>query len=147
MYNTFLALTDGSELSSHAVEHAAISAEKWGAKLKIMTVVPPTPVLYTNTGGFSRDYSIDYKKAIMSYHLSVLENSKELVKEKYPGVKVSTYVKKGNVVQKILEASDEKEVNMIFIGGGGLSGLDGCFLGGVSNQIVNRCTKPVLVFK
>ncbi len=147
MYNTILVLTDGSEPSKHAIEHAAISAGKWGAKLKILTVVSPTPTIYTSVGGFTAEYNIDYEKAIMSYHLSVLEEAKKAIKEKHPDVKVTTQIKKGNAVQKILEASEEKDVDLVFIGSRGLGGLTGCFLGSISNQIVNHCTKPILVVK
>jgi len=147
MYTTILALTDGSEPSKHAVERAAISAEKWGAKLKILTVVSPPSRIYTSVGGFTSDYSVDYEKAIMSYHLSVLEEAKNTTKEKHPEVKVTTQIKKGNIVQNILEATGEKDIDLVFIGCRGLSGLTGCFLGSVSNQIVNHCTKPILVVK
>lgn len=147
MYNTILALTDGSEPSNHAVEHAAITAEKWDSKLSIITIVTLPPKIYTNVGGFSNDYNEDYEKAIMSYHLSVLETAKNTIKEKHPDVKVTTQIKKGNTVQNILEASEAKDVDLVFIGGRGLSGLTGCFLGSVSNQIVNHCTKPIMVVK
>ena len=147
MYNSILALTDGSEPSNHAIEHAAITAEKWGAKLKIMTVVSPPPKIYANIGGFSNDYNEDYEKAIMSYHLSVLEDAKNIIKEKCPDVKVTTQIKKGNTVQNILEACEAKDVDLVFIGSRGLNGLNGCFLGSVSNQIVNHCPKPIIVIK
>ena len=147
MYNTILALTDGSEPSNNAVEHAAVTAEKWNAKLSIMTVVTPPPRIYTHVGGFSTDYNEDYDKAIMSYHLSVLEEAKNTIKEKHPDVKVTTQIKKGNTVQNILQASEAKDVGLVFIGSRGLSGFAGCFLGSVSNQVVNHCTKPIMVIK
>lgn len=147
MYNTLLVLVDGSESSNQAVKHAAITAKKWDAKLKLMTVVAPPLINYINKGNFSNDYIVDFEKAIMSYHLSVLEYSKEMVKELCPTVKVVTQIKKGNVIEKILEASEEKDIDLVFIGSRGLGGFNGSFLGGVSNQVIGHCKKPIMVIK
>ena len=147
MYNTILAATDGSEQSQRAIENAAISAEKWGANLTILTVASPPPAIYTNVAGFTGNYSVDYEKAIMSYHLSLLESAKKTLKEKHPEVKVTTRIKKGNAATKILEASEDVEVDLIFIGSRGLGGLTGWLLGSVSSQVVNCCKKPILIVK
>jgi len=147
MYKTILVATDGSEPAQHAVEYAAISAEKWGANLLILTVVPPPSTIFMDVGGFSADYSVDYEKAIMAYHVGVLDEAKKSLKEKHPKLTVSTQIKKGYVATKILKASEEEEVDLIVIGSRGLGGLTGWFLGSVTNHVVNHCTKPILVVK
>ena len=146
MYKTILVATDGSEPAQHAVEYAAISAQKWGANLLILTVVPPTPI-YPSMGEYTNDFSIEHEKAIMSYHVGVLEDAKKSLKEKHPKLTVSTKLKKGYVATKILKASEEEEVDLIVIGSRGLGGLTGWFLGSVTNHVVNHCTKPILVVK
>ncbi len=146
MYKTILVATDGSEPAQHAVEYAAISAEKWDANLLILTVVPPTPI-YPSMDEYTDDFSIEHEKAIMSYHVGVLDEAKKSLKEKHPELNVSTQVKKGYVATKILKASEEAEVDLIVIGSRGLGGLTGWFLGSVTNYVVNHCTKPILVVK
>ncbi len=83
----------------------------------------------------------------MAYHLGVLDNAKKSLKEKHPTLKLSTQIKKGYIANKILEASEEKEVDLIVIGSRGLGGLTGWFLGSVTNHVVNHCKKPILVVK
>ena len=147
MYKTILVATDGSEPAQHAVDYAAISAEKWDAKLQILTVVPPPATVYGDIGGFNADYNVDYEKALTAYHAGVLDDAKKALKAKYPNLKVSTQIKKGYISKRILEASEDIEVDLIVIGSRGLGGLTGWFLGSVTNHVVNHCTKPILVVK
>ena len=147
MYKTILVATDGSEHAQHAVDYAAISAEKWDATLQILTVVPPPAMIYGDVGGFTADYSIDYEKALTAYHVGVLDDAKKSLKAKYPNLKVSTQIKKGYIPTKILEAAEEDVIDLIVIGSRGLGGLTGWFLGSVTNHVVNHCTKPILVVK
>lgn len=147
MYKTILVATDGSEPAQHAVDYAAISAEKWDAKLQILTVVPPPATVYGDIGGFNADYNVDYEKALTAYHAGVLDDAKKALKAKYPNLKVSTQIKKGYISKRILEASEDIEVDLIVIGSRGLGGLTGWFLGSVTTHVVNHCTKPILVVK
>ena len=147
IYKTILVATDGSEPAKHAVEYAAVSAEKWDAKLQILTVVPPPPKVFNEVTGFTPDYSLDYEKAMLGYHLNILDETKKWLIEKHPTLNVSTQVKKGYVPEKILEASEAPDVDLIVIGCRGLGRLTGLFLGSVSNYIVNHCKKPILVVK
>ena len=147
MYKTILVATDGSEPAKHAVKYAAISAEKWGASLLILSVVPPPSAIYLGMGGYTDDFDIEYEKALMSYHVGVLEAAKKTLKELYPELQVSTQLKKGYVPTKILKATEESNVDLIVIGSRGLGGLTGWFLGSVTNHVVNHCTKPILVVK
>jgi nucleotide-binding universal stress UspA family protein len=146
-YETILVATDGSDPAKHAVECAANSAQKWGAKLLLLTVVPPPCTIFTDVAGFSTDYNLDYEKTIMAYHVGVLDNAKKYLKEKYPDLNVSTKIKKGYVSKKILEAAEEGKADLIVIGSRGLGGLTSMFLGSVSNYVVNHCKLPILVVK
>ena len=147
IYRTILVATDGSNSAKQAVEYAAVSAHMWETKLHILTVVPPTCSVYTDIGGFSADYDLDYEKAMMAYHVKVLDDAKKLLLEKYPDLNVSTKIKKGYVSKKILEESEEGNVDLIVIGSRGCGGLTGLFLGSVSNYVVNHCKLPILVVK
>jgi len=147
MYKKIMVATDGSDPAKRAVEYASKTAEKWGADLLILTVVPPPSVMFTDVSGSSTDYNIDYEKSLTSYYAGVLDDAKKSLKEKYPEIKVSTQIKKGYAAAKIVKASEDAEVDLIVIGSRGLGGLTGWFLGSVTNHVVNHCTKPILVVK
>ena len=147
LYKKILVATDGSEQAQNALEHAAISAQKWGALLTILSVVPPPTPMILGDVQFGRDFSLDLEKAFTAYHLGVLDEAKKTLKAKYPSVSVTTQLKKGTVALKIIEASENEDLDLIIIGSRGLSGLSCFLLGSISNYVVNHCKKPVLVVK
>jgi len=147
MYKKILVATDGSDPAKNAAYYAAETAEKWGADLLLLTVAPPPSVNFTNVGGFSANYTVDYEKTLMSYYVGVLEDAKKSLKEKHTGLDITTQIKKGHPARKIVEVSETDDVDLIVIGSRGHGGLTGWFLGSVSNYVVNHCTKPILVVK
>ena len=147
MYKKILVAIDGSDPAKKAVEYAAKSAEKWGADLLLLTVAPsPSPVI-AGMCGIAADYDIDYQKTLMAFHTGVLEKTKSLLKEKHPQLDITTQIKKGHPASKIVDVSENDDVDLIVIGSRGLGGLSGWFLGSVSNYVVNHCKKPILVVK
>ena len=147
MYKKILVATDGSDQSKNALEHAANSAQRWGALLTILSVVPPPAPMILGDVQYSRDFSYDLEKTFTAYHLGVLNEAKKMLKSKYPSVEVNIKLKKGTVAPKILEVSENEDIDLIVIGSRGLSGLSCILLGSVSNYVVNHCKKPVLVVK
>jgi len=147
IYQNILVATDGSEHAKNALEHAASSAQKWGALLTILSVVPPPTPMILGDVQYGRDFSFDLEKTFTAYHLGVLDESKKILKSKYPSIDVSTQLKKGTVSLKIIEASQDENIDLVVIGSRGLSGLSCILLGSVSNYVVNHCKKPVLVVK
>lgn len=147
MCRNVLVATDGSEQAKHALEHAAIFAQKWGALLTILSVVPPPAPMILGDIQFGRDFSYDLEKSFTAYHLGVLNEAKKSLKSKHPSLDVSTQLKKGTVSLKILEASEDENIDLVVIGCRGLSGLSCFLLGSVSSYVVNHCKKPVLVVK
>lgn len=147
IYTQILVAIDGSEHSKNALKHAAISAQKWGASLTVLSVVPPPTPMILGDIQYGRDFSYDLEKAFTAYHLGVLNEAKNMLKSMYPSIEVSTKLKKGEVSFKILEASEDEDIDLIVIGSRGLSGISCLLLGSVSNYVVNHCKKPVLVVK
>ncbi len=147
MLRHILVPTDGSEQAKNALKHAALYAQKWGASITILSVVPPPTPMILGEVQFNRDFSLDLDKAYTAYHLGVLEEAKQTLRSKFPDVPVNTQLKKGNVALKIVEASEDEDVDLIIVGSRGHSGLSSLLLGSVSNYVVNHCKKPVLVVK
>ncbi len=148
MYKNILVATDGSDPAKHASEYAAATAEKWGAHLLILTVVPQAPsTSFTDVCECAYENDDDYEKTISSYHLAVLDEALTSLKEKHPELSVSTIMKKGDAAMQILAVSEEAEVDLIVMGCRGQSGLTEWFLGSVTSHVVSHCMNPILIVK
>ena len=72
----------------------------------------------------------------------------EIEKElKESGLEVKTLLKTGFPLREILKAEKEEDVSIIVIGSHGKSNLEEMFLGSVSEKVVRKCKKPVLIIK
>jgi len=63
------------------------------------------------------------------------------------GLKVKPMIRKGIPVKGILRVETEENVSAIVIGSHGVSNIQGMLLGSVSEKVIRRCEKPVLVIK
>lgn len=80
------------------------------------------------------------------------EETRRMLKEiesdlKKAGLKVTTRTIQGIPVQEILKAEKEADVSAIVIGSHGTSNLKEMFMGSVSEKVIRKCSKPVLVIK
>ena len=66
---------------------------------------------------------------------------------KQAGFKVRSMLTRGVPFREILRVEAEEEVSVIVIGSHGMSNLEEIFLGSVSEKVLRRCKKPVLVIK
>ncbi len=66
---------------------------------------------------------------------------------KQSGFDVETRVKIGIPLREILDAEKAEDISVIVIGSHGKSNLEEIFLGSVSEKVIRRCKKPVLVIK
>ena len=62
-------------------------------------------------------------------------------------LKVTTRMVIGNPLQEILKAEKEKDISIVVIGSHGKSNLEEMFMGSVSEKVVRKCKKPILVVK
>jgi len=63
------------------------------------------------------------------------------------GFKVSSRVTFGIPIKEILSAEKKEDISFIVIGSHGKSDLEEMLLGSVSDNIIRKCKKPVLVVK
>ncbi|MDX2498813.1 MAG: universal stress protein, partial [Desulfobacterales bacterium] len=63
------------------------------------------------------------------------------------GFKVLSRVKLGSPIKEILSAEQKEDISIIVIGSHGKSDLEEMLLGSVSENIIRKCKKPVLVVK
>jgi nucleotide-binding universal stress UspA family protein len=63
------------------------------------------------------------------------------------GFKVTSSVKLGVPIKEILTAEQKEDISIIVIGSHGKSNVEEMLLGSVSENIIRKCKKPVLVVK
>ncbi|SIS39770.1 universal stress protein [Salimicrobium flavidum] len=145
MTRKILVAYDGSDLSKHAVDEAKKQVmDSRDGEIHIITVVSTTgPV--TNA---KMAESVG-KELAERYETEVAAIKKELEKEDPITVKTKVIVgdAEGNPGERICEYAEENDVDIIVIGSRGLGGVKKLLLGSVSNNVVQKASKPVLVIK
>lgn len=127
-YERILLAYDGSKNSEIALSRAASLAEKYGARLTILVVVPPSA--YEETVKSGREV---LGKAV--------EKAKRTVGD------VTGALRDGQAADEILAAAEEQGVDLIVIGRRGLSAVQRLLMGGTSSAVVAHSTCDVLVVK
>ena len=93
------------------------------------------------------EYSPDLEDKIYeNYKKMVREQAKNLSKT-HPDVKTVPIVMSGQPARRIIEASNDREVDLIVIGNRGKSGILNWMLGSVSRKVSEACTASVLIVK
>jgi len=162
MIKTILVPIDGSEHSNKAVVLAADIAEKYDARLVVMSVLghgplsdslrrmaevehlapggsPSTPIAAIPEGKFPASTTAaagpETEHAIYEFiGQKVLNSAKRTVKEK--GIaKVETVLEEGDPVKRILARAEQENANLIIMGSRGLSDLKGLLMGSVSHKV------------
>ncbi|MBN1999501.1 universal stress protein [candidate division KSB1 bacterium] len=141
--SNILCPTDFSDFSLQALKFASDLAQIFSAKLYIVNVVTPLPVLETpvNVGfdpnRFQKEMQIHAQKTIKNF-------SKKFV---HPDVTTETIVAIGSEVDEILNVGKEKQVDLLVLATHGKSGIERLFFGSVAEKIIRHSTFPVLTIR
>lgn len=140
--HTILVPTDFSEYSDKAFAWALEMAEKWGAKLELLHIVPTPsyPPMMIADGGFN---PADYESSLMA---DADKQTKEMLKRiDRPGVSIDTQVLVGSPFHDICKIAEQEKSDLIVMGSHGRTGLSHVFLGSVAERVVRHAPCPVLV--
>lgn len=153
MYKKILVPLDGSEPSSHALNHAVDIAEKFGAKLILLAVVPRVMIPVFPDEGFgaapisaAKDMA-QYQDRMKAIYQNVLTDAEDKVRSEHPELKTETILREGRPSATIVEVAERNGVDLIVIGSRGIGGITGWILGSTSRRVVDSCTKPILIVK
>ncbi|MCI0461375.1 MAG: universal stress protein [Gemmataceae bacterium] len=132
---TILYATDFSEPSRCAFPLACALARDYGARLVVLTVVPPPlfhgEVVARRQEGFYEDYWAELLK----------------FKPADPGVAVEYALEKGDVVEAILAQAQQQACDLLVLGTHGRSGLGRLLVGSVAEQVMRKAPCPVLTVR
>jgi nucleotide-binding universal stress UspA family protein len=125
--------------SSRNIGYACDVTKTMNARLTLIHVVTLPAVVEP---GFPID-----PKPFEDAGLRVLENAKEIAKER--GIEVETVLETtfGNAAQKILKVAEERKIDLIVIGSRGYSRLRNLLVGSVCDTVVRNAPCPVLVVR
>ncbi len=144
MYKRILVAIDGSELSLFALTHAVELAKIFDSELTLLSVIDKFKL------PFSAEYGLGAQESHEQLVRDVLENLNEVtmkMRETHRNLKIDARVEEGRPAKIIVQAAEEDGFDLIVMGSQGFGLITGWFLGSVSNEVVNSCTKPLLIVK
>ncbi len=135
-----LVALDSSETAHRAAPLGAQIAEKFGARLELVHVMPPPPV-------FSEPAVIvnvaDLERAQYEAANALLERARrELVR---PGLEVDATLLAGPAAETIADRAVASNADLVVVGSRGRAMIASALLGGVSHRLIHISKKPVLV--
>ena len=143
MFKKILFPTDFSDVSEKALDYI-ISLKGVGAETVVIIHVIDQRSINVLYNKATKNY-FKMEQEMLARATRSLEEIKNLL-EDY-GFEVKTLIKTGFPVIEILNTEKEENVSIIVIGSHGKSNLKELFLGSVSEKVIRKCEKPVLVVK
>ena len=150
MIKNILVPIDGSEHSNNALKFGLDLAEKYSAKLTLLSVAQPVVVtgpMFITQPMMPPTSTAMYVQAIESAHKKMLEDTYNRAKAEKPDVKISKRLVNGRPADRIVEIADKENFDLIVIGSRGVGGVKKFFLGSVSDRVADEAHCPVLIVK
>jgi nucleotide-binding universal stress UspA family protein len=153
MYKKILIPTDGSGLAEKAVEHGVALAKAIGARITILTVTRPYPLLNAETAmmltaetAMIQDTPTEYKARIAAGADETLHFAADMAKA--AGVACDTVqVEDDHPYKAIIETAGSKGCDLIVMASHGRRGISALLLGSETVKVLTHCKIPVLVHR
>ena len=150
MIKNILVPIDGSEHSNNALKFGLELAEKYSAKLTLLSVAQPVVVtgpMFITQPMMPPTSTAMYVQAIESAHKKMLEDTYNRAKAEKPDLEISKMLVDGRPADRIVEIADKEKFDLIVIGSRGVGGVKKFFLGSVSDRVADEAHCPVLIVK
>ena len=146
MFKKILYPTDFSEVSKSALNYLKQLKKSGSEEVLVLHVIDKKALQFSYLYFFdesSADGNVEQKlKVDAERELNEIEG-----KLKDWGFKVSSSVKLGIPIKEILNAEQNNDISIIVIGSHGKSNVAEMLLGSVSENIIRKCKKPILIVK
>jgi nucleotide-binding universal stress UspA family protein len=145
MYKHILIPTDGSALSTQALEKALDFAHEIGAEATILAVMEPLQVFTLNPSGMEIAYA-EYDRQNNEAADGILADAKETAKQRLVAadtVKINSVDPAGAIV----ETASKYNCDLITMASHGRSGFKAFMLGSVTMKVLAHSKVPVLVYR
>jgi len=145
MYTNVLIPTDGSELAGKAVQHGIALAKRIGAKVTVLTVLPPFHVFTTQTQ-MLEDTPAGYKIRMQADAEKTLGAAADAARA--AGVACETvHVEHEHPYQAIIDTATSKRCDLIVMASHGRHGISAIVLGSETVKVLTHSKIPVLVYR
>ena len=143
MYTNILIPTDGSDLAGNALRHGIALAKLIGAKVTVLTVLPPFHVLTTDAR-MIEDTPAQYQARMQEHGEKTLGVAAGAAKA--AGVACETFqVEEEHPYRAIVAAAESKGCDLIVMASHGRHGISALVLGSETLKVLTHCKIPVLV--
>lgn len=141
MFKRILVPIDGSATSNKVLREAQALAQRLGASMTVLTVVPDLVLMEYMSVDFA---TAEILQASQDKSDFILNEAKKQVDFTGPIEYVSLM---GQPAKTIVDYAEEKAMDLIILGNRGLGAFSRTLLGSVSNRVLNLSPIPVLVVK
>ena len=141
MFTKILVPTDGSEYSRRALSVALEVARKFNAEIILLNVLITPEVLgYVLTN----DETVVQQQFNLNGEATLAATTKNLELE---GVKLVRRLKPGYPASVIVDEIISEDIDLVVMGYRGYTSLAGSFMGSVSQKVLAKTSRPVLLIK
>jgi nucleotide-binding universal stress UspA family protein len=145
MYTNILIPTDGSELAGKAVQHGIALAKRIGAKVTVLTVLPPFHV-FTTDPQMIEDTPALYKARMQEHAEKILGTVARAAQA--AGVTCEmVHVEHEHPYRAIIDTAASKDCDLIVMASHGRHGISAIILGSETVKVLTHSKIPVLVHR
>lgn len=144
MFKKILYPTDFSDVSERALQYIGQLKESGLEEVVILHVMDSSGAEAVRPSIASEEFEL-FKMKMKTEKEKSLAQTEELLRRR--GLKVKTLIRVGVPTVEILKTESEEDVSVIVIGSHGASNVKEMLLGSVSEKVIRKCRKPVLVVK
>lgn len=143
MYKQILIATDGSELAGKALDHGLRLAKTVGAKVTIVNVTEPFPVVLSDDAMIVPPIE-EYEDAVAEAAKKILSAASDQAAK--AGVSASVRQEKDQfAAEGIIKAAGEVGADLIVMASHGRRGISKLLLGSQATEVLTHSKVPVLI--
>jgi nucleotide-binding universal stress UspA family protein len=145
MFERILYPTDFSDVSQKSLDYIKHLKEAGAKEVIVLHVINQRVIDALQRQPVGDSNIKQWLKAVKEEaNQSLMEIERKL---KESALQVKTMIKTGVPLREILKTEEEEAPSVIVIGSHGRTNIEEMFLGSVSEQVIRKCKKPVLVIK
>jgi nucleotide-binding universal stress UspA family protein len=146
MFKKILYPTDFSDVSKMALEYIKQLKDSGVEEILVLHVIDERDLHYSYLYVMD-EYGGDQglQQRLKDEAKEELDEIKDILKDS--GFKIRSRIEFGVPLKEILKAEQKEDISIIIIGSHGKSNVEEMLLGSVSEKVVRKCKKPVLVIK